>query len=256
MNLRVAIVGRGRVGGSMADALSAVGYRVDPPLGRGDNLDDIELADLVIIAVPDEELAAVVGEVLDVVDAEAILLHTCGSVGLDVLEDHGERIGVLHPAVPVASKKQSFQGAVFGVTGTPASLPTLRRIVEELGGTSIEIAEEDRVRYHAALVHVSNHLVATVADAAALLGGAESALIPLLRATVENIKAHGAAGALTGPVVRGDAETVRKHLESLPDDLRAPYRENARRALALATSSGRLRSVEAQRVADVLGDDS
>jgi predicted short-subunit dehydrogenase-like oxidoreductase (DUF2520 family) len=107
------------------------------------------------------------------------------------------------------------------------------------------------VRYHAALCIASNFAVALAGDAAELLGGYDI-VIPALRANVENIARLGPDAALTGPVVRGDAGTVRAHLAALPPEMLQSYVANARRALARAVASERLDEAAAARVRDVL----
>src|SRR5439155_410731 len=92
---------------------------------------------------------------------------------------------------------------------------------------------------------------ALAGDSADLLGGYET-LIPLLRATVENIAQLGPDAALTGPIVRGDAGTVSAHLRALPAHLLESYVANARRTLARAVASGRLDEAGAARVAEAL----
>lgn len=251
MSLSVVVVGAGRVGGSLARGLEAAGHRILGLLGRDEPL-RIEAAELVMVAVPDSEVAAVCADVAERAARETIIVHTCGSIGLDALRSHGEMIGVLHPAVPVSTPSQDLRGAGMGILGTDASRPVLEQLVRDLGGEPISIYEESQVAYHAALVHASNHLVALIADAAAVLGSDQAALDPLLRATLDNVRSLGPEKALTGPVVRGDAQTVSKHLAALPEDLVESYRANARRALALAVAAGRLSQERADAVREAL----
>jgi predicted short-subunit dehydrogenase-like oxidoreductase (DUF2520 family) len=123
--------------------------------------------------------------------------------------------------------------------------------VEALGGTALFITDEQRIVYHAALSMASNFAVSLAADSADLLGGHEI-LTPLLRATAENIARMGPEAALTGPIVRGDAGTVKAHLRALPLHLLEVYVANARRALAHAVASGRLGEEAAARVTEAL----
>lgn len=253
MTRRVGIVGRGRVGGAFAAALTAAGDTIVAQLGRGDDPAVLAGCELVLLAVPDAALDEVAARILPALDADAVLVHTSAARDLEPLRAHGDRIGIVHPATPVAAPTQPLAGVTFGVLATPASRDALHALVARIGGSVIELEESWRIGYHAALVHASNHLVALAADAATLLHGAPAALLPLLRQTLDNLERLGPEQALTGPVVRGDAETVRAHLAAIPDELRASYRENARRALALARRSGRLdedRAVAVERVLD------
>lgn len=250
---RVVIVGPGRVGRSFAVALRAAGYDIVAVIGRADPLEPIANADLVIIAVPDAALGSVVRDVAALAAPDALIVHTCGLEGLAVFAGR-PRVGCLHPATPISTRDQTLTGVFFAVTSDAAAAGPIASVINAVGGVAMSVADEDRARYHAALVHASNHLVALAADAASLLGDAHSALSPLLQQTVDNIATLGPAAALTGPVSRGDAATVRAHLAALPAPIAASYRANARRALALAHESGRLTDAAAAAVLAVLDD--
>ena len=255
MPRRIGIVGHGRVGGAFARALAAAGDEIVATIGRGDALDGLATADVVIIAVPDDALDRVGAAVSAVVPPSALLVHTSAARDLSMFATHGARVGMLHPATPVADPRQPLAGVTFGVIGTLESNQELAAIVAAIGGRILWLDPSQRLRYHAALVHASNHLVALTADATSLLGGDDAILLPLLRQTIGNIEELGAEQALTGPVVRGDAATVRAHLAALPVEMRASYRENARRALALAQRAGRLLDEHAVAIEAVLQDD-
>lgn len=247
----VAVLGAGRVGGSFAKALRAPGHDVIAELHRDDDPTPISRADVIVIAVPDDALAAAAAAVARLGRAGAAVIHTCGIQGLAPLHDCGPFVSAIHPAIPVASSEQPFAGVIFGVTAPETMKDWSAAFVRDLGGTPLFVAAEDRVRYHAALSMASNFAVALAGDSADLLGGYET-LIPLLRATVENIAKLGPDAALTGPIVRGDAGTVFAHLRALPPHLLESYVANARRALARAVASGRLDGAAAARVAEAL----
>jgi len=247
----VAVLGAGRVGGSFANALRAAGHDVIAELHRDDDPSPIARADVIVIAVPDDALPGAVAVVERLGRAGAAVVHTCGIHGLSPLADCGPFVAAIHPAIPVASSEQPLDGVVFGVTAPDAMKEWSARFVKDLGGTPLFVPEEDRVRYHAALSMASNFAVALAGDSADLLGGYQT-LIPLLRATVENVARLGPDAALTGPIVRGDAGTVRAHLRALPPQLLESYVANARRALARAVASGRLGEAAAARVAEAL----
>jgi predicted short-subunit dehydrogenase-like oxidoreductase (DUF2520 family) len=249
----VVILGAGRVGGSFAKALRASGHRILAELHRKDDPSTIAKADLVVISVPDDELFEAAGVVARLGRSGAVIAHTCGLQGLAPLADCGPLIAAVHPAVPVARPDQPLDGVVFGVTCPEALRAWCEQLVKDLGGVPVFITDEQRVLYHAALSMASNFAVSLAGDASEVLGGYE-VLIPLLRATVENIARLGPDDALTGPVVRGDAGTVAAHLVALPPHLIEPYVANARRALARAVQSGRLTPHQAERVRDALED--
>lgn len=243
------IGGEGRVGGSMAAALRALDWPVRA-LGRDDALD---ATDLVIIAVPDDALDAVTKGVATAVGGTgAIVVHTCGIEGARILAPCGAKVAAIHPAFPVPTAETSFEGMFFGVSCAPEMREWSDAFVRLLGATPTEVPEEGRVLYHAALSMTSNFATAIAGDAAELLGGDHAALIPLLRATVENIARLDPDAALTGPAARGDAGTIERHLDALPSHLREMYIANARRVLHRALSAGHLDLDPAENVAELL----
>jgi predicted short-subunit dehydrogenase-like oxidoreductase (DUF2520 family) len=132
--------------------------------------------------------------------------------------------------------------------------------VIEMGGEPVFIAEDRRALYHAALASAANHLVTLVAESADLLGQAgvanpERMLGPLLSAALDNALRFGDAG-LTGPVARGDAGTVARHVQALGEaspGARTAYLALARLTAERALAAGRLRPEDAERLLDVLG---
>jgi len=271
--LDVAIVGAGRVGCSIARALLARDHRVvaatvyqhDSARRVLDVLGHIPLvepedaalaANVVVIAVPDDALPGVAARVSDGLEAGAVVLHTSGLHGTSVLGLCGENVAAIHPAQTIPEPTTDLTDVYFGVTAPDHVREWAWWFVGELGGIPLDVPEEQRVLYHAALVMASNFTVALAADAAGLLGNAD-ALAPLLRQSVENVIRLGADQALTGPVVRGDAGTVRAHVAALsaqaPQLLEA-YVANARRALDRARTSGRLDEAKARDVAGALDE--
>ena len=202
---RLAVVGRGRLGTALADALSDGGYHVDGPLGRGA---DARGSDAVLLCVPDAQIAAAA----TLVAPGPLVGHCSGASGLGPLAPH--EAFSLHPLMTVTSQGATLAGAGAAISG---STERARRIAAELasalGMRPVEIAEEDRAAYHAAAAIASNFLITLEAAAeriAADVGVDRSLLVPLVRATVENWAALGAEDALTGPVARGDMITVER----------------------------------------------
>ncbi|MFP5225685.1 MAG: DUF2520 domain-containing protein [Actinomycetota bacterium] len=250
MEPRTCIIGPGRVGGSFAAALAARGVSTRL-IGRADDPNLIAAAERVIVAVPDAAVAEVVSRANSLVGEDALIVHCCGPLGLEVFEGR-RRAGCVHPATPIATSTEPLDGVWFGITATDDARTDCERLVSAVNGRFAHIPQESRAVHHAALVHASNHLVALAADASDLLGSASQMLQPLLERTVANIGRLGAADALTGPVSRGDAATVSAHLEALPPDIAESYRANALRALALAAGSKRLDPRAAERMRKVL----
>jgi predicted short-subunit dehydrogenase-like oxidoreductase (DUF2520 family) len=219
----VRVIGPGRAGTSMMRALTAAGWVDGGSIGRGDPLEHAaEGVDLLVIATPDAVISDVSGRITPV--ATTVVAHMAGSVGLDALAGH-PRTAAIHPLVampnPEVGARRLVSGAWFAVAGDPLA----RRVVEELGGHAIEVADEDRASYHAAAVIASNHLVALLGQAervAARAGVPLSAYLDLVRATVENVAELGPAEALTGPAARGDQRTIDAHRTALdPTELEA-----------------------------------
>jgi predicted short-subunit dehydrogenase-like oxidoreductase (DUF2520 family) len=198
-----ALVGAGRLGTALADALRAAGASVDGPLGRGA---DGAGADVVLLCVPDGEIAAAAAAVA----RGPLVGHCSGALGLEVL---GERESFsLHPLMTVTDLGARFDGAGAAVDGTSdRAVETATALAEAVGLRPIRIAPGDRAAYHAAASIASNFLVTLEAAAerlAASAGADREVLVPLVRATVENWAALGPERALTGPVARGDDATV------------------------------------------------
>jgi predicted short-subunit dehydrogenase-like oxidoreductase (DUF2520 family) len=225
-------------------------------------------ADLVVLAVPDDVLPAVVEGLVTTgsIRAGQIVVHTSGRYGTDVLEP-ATAVGALplalHPAMTftgTAVDLERISGAMFGVTAPEPLWPVAEALVIEMGSEPIRITESDRTLYHAALAHGANHLVTLVNDAMDLLREAgvaepDRTLAPLLSAALDNVLRQGDA-ALTGPVARGDAGTVARHvaaIEAVAPEAVAAYVALARRTATRALASGRLRAADAEPLLDALG---
>lgn len=206
MQETIAIVGRGRMGRTLAGALRATG-----PFGRGHDGAD---ADVVLLCVPDSEIVAAAA----VVAPGRLVGHCSGATGLDVLAPH-EAFG-MHPLMTVTHAGAEFAGAGAAVAGSSArALAFARRLAQELGMRPFEVADADRAAYHAGAAMASNFLIALEMAAERVAGIDRSLLVPLVEATVRTWAAEGPA-ALTGPIARGDEATVARHREAIAD--RAP----------------------------------
>ncbi len=282
--LVVGVIGAGRVGAVLGAALEAAGHRVvaaagvsEASLDRISRLlphaahlpaDDVARAatGLLLIAVPDDALASVVtglGRTAALRPGQ-VVAHTSGAHGLAVLDPalgRGAHPLALHPAMTFTGQADDLSrlpGTAYGLTAPAALRPFAARLVTDLGGIPEWISEGDRPLYHAALAHGANHLITLVNEAADLLAAAGVAspgtvLTPLLHAALDNALRLGDA-ALTGPVSRGDAGTVAKHLDRLPPESRPAYLALARRTADRAVAAGRLRPRDAEQLLDVLGN--
>ena len=229
------IVGRGRASTSLAAAAKAVGT--------------------VIIAVPDDAVGGVAAALARAAGswAKRSVLHTSGLLPAGVLgplAKRGARIASLHPVQSVPRKDvppSVFEGITWGLEGDAAAFEEAERIVRALRGNVLLLSAKDKAFYHAACALASNAFVALEWTAAEVLGkagvpeeDARGILLPLVQGTLQNVKSFGLERALTGPVVRGDAATVRKHLEALKGDpaARDVYRVLGKQILRLAARRG------------------
>lgn len=275
--LVVGVVGAGRVGAVLGAAMAAAGHRVVAaaavstasheraarllPAAEVLPADEVARAatDLLLVAVPDDVLGGVVAGLRSTgaLDAGQLVAHTSGAHGLGVLGDVNGM--ALHPAMTFTGEDADLDrlpGIAWGVTTRDKAFAT--RIVADLGGVPEWIAEDARPLYHAALAHGANHLVTLVNEAADLLRAAgvqhpRAVLDPLLHAALDNALRLGDA-ALTGPVSRGDAGTVRRHLDRIAPESVPAYLALARRTADRAVAAGRLRPQDAVLLLDVLAE--
>lgn len=232
----VRVVGWGRAGSSLAGALSEAGWDVRDPVSArtGPVAGAAAGVDLAVLAVPDSAIAAVAAKVEP--DPTAVVAHLAGSLGTEVLGPHLRRAAI-HPltSLPDAAvgARRLRSGCWFAVAGDELAL----RVVADLGGRVLTVADADRAAYHAAAAVASNHLVALLGQAeriAARAGAPFEAFLDLVRATVDNVAELGPAAALTGPAARGDDATVARHLEAIDPAERAAYEAMAEQARRLA----------------------
>ncbi len=280
----IGVVGAGRVGAVLAAGLRAAGHEIVAAAGESDAsrrridallpgvegakpTDVTRACDLLLLTVPDDMLSNVVTmlSASGAIGEGQVVVHTSGRHGLAVLEparEAGARTIAMHPAMTftgTAVDLPRLAGCVFGVTADEADRPLAEDLVADLGGRAMWVPEDRRTLYHAGLAHGANHLVTLVTEAMEILSaaGAEdpaATLRPLLTAALDNALQHGDA-ALTGPIVRGDVETVRAHVADLaataPQAL-ASYVTMARATLDRAVTDGRLLPIRATKMLRVL----
>ena len=286
--LAVGVIGAGRAGIALGVALARAGHAVvaasavsEASLGRAraafpgaviaEPRHVLGRADLALLTVPDDALP---GLVAGLAATEAplegrMLVHASGRHGLAVLDPAARRGGLplaLHPVMTFTGRGDDvdrLRGTCFGVTAPDVLRPAAEALVIEMGGEPVFIAEEHRDLYHAALAGAANHLITLVAQAEDLLRAAGVAdparlLGPLLSAALDNALRFGDAG-LTGPVARGDADTVAAHVAALDAEPSASpaavaaYIAMARLTADRALATGLLRPADAERLLGVLG---
>ncbi|MFZ0285941.1 MAG: DUF2520 domain-containing protein [Terriglobales bacterium] len=260
----IAIVGPGRLGTALALQLTQAGYRVSEIISRtpasarkaralartlkvrsshrrNANLD----ADLIWLSVPDREIAVVAAElaVRDIWRGKTVF-HSSGALGSDSLaavRKRGASVASVHPLMTfVRDAVPTMKGITFALEGDAAAVRLARQIVRDFGASSWLIRRKNKAAYHAWGAFVSPLLVGALvtAEQVARLAGLNPAesrrmMMPIVCQTFINYAALGPAGAFSGPLVRGDAEIVRKHLEALKTipEARAVYVAIARSVL-------------------------
>jgi predicted short-subunit dehydrogenase-like oxidoreductase (DUF2520 family) len=285
--LAVGVVSAGRVGAVVGAAWAAAGHHVVAtsgvsrasvkraaallpgiPLMPPDEV--VAAADLVLLAVPDDVLPGLVRGLAAAGSFRPgqIVVHTSGARGVAVLgpaAEHGVLPLALHPVMTFTGRIEDvarLAGCSVGVTAAvddEAAWSVGEALVVEMGAEPVRVAEEVRPLYHAALAHGANHLVTLVRDCVETLeragiGSAERLVAPLLSAALDNSLRHGDR-ALTGPVARGDVETVRTHLRELgaaDPDLAETYRVLAARTARRASAAGLLPEYAAHEVLTTL----
>ena len=287
--LRIGVVGAGRVGAVLGAALEDAGHTVVAAAGESDaSRQRIEAllpgashgkpsdvargCDLLLLTVPDDMLANVVTVLSNsgAIRAGQLVVHTSGRHGLAVLEPAralGARVLAMHPAMTFTGTALDLErlstryggGCVFGLTAGEGERAVAESLVADLGGRATWVPEEMRTLYHSGLAHGANHLVTLVAQAMELLAAAGSddpagTLRPLLTAALDNALAQGDS-ALTGPIVRGDVNTVRAHLEDIaanaPHTLPS-YVALARDTLDRVVTDGRVLPIRAAAIRRVV----
>jgi predicted short-subunit dehydrogenase-like oxidoreductase (DUF2520 family) len=244
----VAVVSRTR--SRAVAAASFIGAWVKPATFE----EAVPIADRVLIATSDEAIPAAAESLARADVRPGIALHTCAGCRPDVLAplaQKGVACGVLHPLQTVPTREQGLRllpGSSFGLAGDAKAVEWGRELVTRLGGKVLPIESDRLATYHAAAVMASNALIASTEAALQLMQRAgiarETALAaigPLSRAALDNALTLGPAAALTGPISRGDASTVRSHMQALataPPPVRELYRATGRCLVELARQRG------------------
>ena len=286
--MRIGIIGAGKVGGALCKSLREVGVTVIG-LTAGTEADTLaaaekfqvkgfasneELAvncDVLFLTVPDRLVGEVAGELAQAFrnknDVQTLqgktFFHCSGSLGLDELEpltELGAEIGSLHPLQSFASADVSFQGIYMAVDGMPNAQQTGQAIAELLGAQIFVVPAAERKAYHAAACFASNYVVAAMAVAQELMSkwtptpeAGLAALLALFDGTARNLhQSKLAREALTGPIARGDINTVKAHLAVLPPKIAEVYKALGKETICLARANGTIDARQAEALASAL----
>jgi predicted short-subunit dehydrogenase-like oxidoreductase (DUF2520 family) len=274
----VTILGAGRMGQGLALALGRAGHRVGlisrsshpvtPPLRlhAGPREEALRDTSVVVLAVPDGAITSLAGELAAEggITRHHVVLHLSGlrdREALSPLAETGAALGSLHPLQTVSDPGTAaarFAGAYAGVEGDDRAVAAAEELARSLRMVPVRIPAGAKAAYHAGAALAANYTTAlvAVAERLAIAAGippetARHLYLPLIRGAAANLEA-GPAAALTGPVRRGDVETVAAHLAALRPEDRKLYVLLAREALRLAREAG-LPSEAAARMERVLG---
>ncbi len=248
--LQFSLIGAGRVGLTFLKALIEEGYQVSdiidknwvklkkqvtfvPPKTWKQDFQDLSSVDFIILAVPDDELCPVVLELERIFRQEKkanFIFHTSGLLTSEVLmplQKQGVTIASCHPVQTFTSKatdSNKLRNIYFVVEGEIAGIKIIQEICKPLNNKVIVISREQKPSHHLACTIASNYLNVLIFTAAEILQSAGltseeplEMLIPLASTTLDNIKNLGLGEALSGPVVRGDVDTVNKHIQYLTE---------------------------------------
>lgn len=257
----IVILGRGRLGRGLGGALRARGLEVRLASGRARTLSALQNVSLVILACPDPALADLAARIAPSLGPRALVLHGSGRHDASVLQpcrDAGAAVAVMHPLVSFADPRRppSLEGTAFVIAGDPRAVRVARGLARTLGARPITAAVHGPA-YHAAAALAANgaaalatHAVRVMERAGLSRAEARRAIGALLVTVGENVERVGTPAALTGPVVRGDAATVRAHRAALAEvdpEADAAYQALGPQILACARQAG----LDPERAAEV-----
>ena len=241
----------------------------------------VERAEVLLLTVPDRLIGMVAASLVSASVSEhatgyapaaqvpqlplagKVFLHCSGSMGLEVLaplQREGAHVGSLHPLQSFAGGATQLAGVYMAVDGDEAACAAAQQIATTVGGHPFQVPAAERAAYHAAACICSNYAVAVEALAQRLmscwLGNEEAAwqaLLPLFKGTAANLQSTTSPRTvLTGPIARGDVNTVEKHLAVLPPDLVDVYCSLGLATTKLALANGTIDKVAADKLQQLL----
>lgn len=264
----IAIYGLGRLGKSL---LAALRSGATPVRGGGRTqgvaalLHELPPGSLVMLSVPDDAIAATAARFAACPGAAQFqYVHGCGAWGptlLQPLSDGGAQVGAFHilQSFPTEGGAARIAGSWCAIDGPAALRDSLHALALSLAMHPFHLPEAARPAYHAAAVVASNALVALLGLSRQIArdGGIDAAaatqmLLPLVRGTLDNVEQLGIGPALTGPVARGDSNTLRRHIAHLADGLTGDYRAVMELTIGFALQAGRITPEQAAGLLDAL----
>ncbi|MFC1850408.1 Rossmann-like and DUF2520 domain-containing protein [candidate division CSSED10-310 bacterium] len=245
-NHKISFIGVGRIGSLLASLLVTNGYklcgffdlevakcsRLQSKLGKGtifaDHRSLIRHSDVIFITTVDDQIEAVVNTVMRTAEnlEGKFFLHTSGvlpSASMQPLRDQGAAIASFHPCVSVSAGSTNLKDVYFVMEGDHEALKLGAELAGVFQGEPLSIPASSKTSYHFGAVLVSNFMVTICHEVMVLYKQAginqdvaAKLLVPLLKSTVQNIEQRGVEASLTGPVARGDRQTINRHLMVLP----------------------------------------
>jgi predicted short-subunit dehydrogenase-like oxidoreductase (DUF2520 family) len=271
----IVIIGRGKVGQSLTQLFSSLDYKVDN-IGRSTlkQIAAVANADITLICVNDGSIQSVCQSLTKRFKTGSVVAHCSGALDSSILssaQQQGCAIASCHPLNTFPTLSLSLQrfattehGSYLYAEGDQAALNILLPLFERAGFINTQIDREAKPLYHAACVFACNYLssLMDMSLETATKAGLEKepfwlSIQPLVQSTLENIGENGTAGALSGPIARGDSATVESHMRSLAehsDSLKISYADLGLRALKIAVEKGELSDADIERLKSVLGD--
>ncbi|HTO74145.1 MAG TPA: DUF2520 domain-containing protein [Gemmatimonadales bacterium] len=277
----IGVVGPGRAGTGLGLALARSGHtvqlhgrhskRVPAPLTLTTGADTVPPwlgdVDVVVLAVPDDAIRPLAATLRPGVRPTQVILHLSGVQGQEALGSlvaTRAALGSLHPLQTIVDPElapEHLRGAWAAVEGMPRAIDTASQLARDVGMRPFPITAKIKPVYHAGAVFASNYVVVVAAVAQRLVRHAGltdeeawTALQPLVEGTFDNLRRQGPIPSLTGPVARGDVETIMRHLGALTVDDARLYQSLARGALELALKRG-MDPAQGKRVAEALATD-
>lgn len=268
---KIGIIGAGKVGTALGYLLKQKGYQVIGISSR--DWEQTELAQKVncfFLTTPDGAIAKVAEELVRKggVEEGDFLIHMSGALPAEIMssaKEKGAYIFSLHPLQTFADVEvavQNLPGSFFAGQGDEEVLPLVKKIVEDLDGEFSIITKEAKALYHAGACVACNYLVSLIDITLKMYEKigisrekASRALIPLIKGTVANLENLGVPQALTGPIARGDGETIKRHLESLEflaPELKGLYSLLGGYTTEVGLDKGTLGQEQAQEIKEIL----
>lgn len=260
----ITIIGTGAVGTALKDFFESNGYPVAAAVSRTDGLpgDEAAYGKIIFITTPDDAISKVV---VDLSKKQLdwpgrVVVHCSGSLSANVLSTltvYGAKIASMHPIQTFSRGDDAgrFRGITVSVEGDREAADLLKPIITDMNAKALEVTPGQKQALHLGAVFASNYLVSLMRTVEDYLDSEEiedgiAIMRPLIEQTLNNILTRGTEEALTGPVSRGDVQTVEAHLTRLIfyPDKQALYRKLGKIALQIAEKTGTLNKEEAEKL--------